>query len=125
MLVFCHIGVLAALEVRQLLGIFDIAEQLWRERRNTRKFELFTFGEGVANFEVTSIVQTHNIAWIRKVDNRLLLRHKCCRRGELHLLATCGSEEGKPHKHWENTKTVLQKGHMNPLMPLEEGNIIP
>lgn len=42
-----------------------------------------------------------------------------------YCCATCGSEEGKPHKHWKNTKTVLQKGHMNPLMPLEEGNIIP
>ena len=42
-----------------------------------------------------------------------------------YCCATCGSEEGKPHKHWKNTKTVLQKGHMNPLKPLEEGNIIP
>lgn len=42
-----------------------------------------------------------------------------------YCCATCGSEEGKPHKHWENTITVLQRGHMNPLKPLEEGNIIP
>ena len=42
-----------------------------------------------------------------------------------YCCATCGSEEGKPHKHWKNTTTVLQRGHMNPLKPLEEGNIIP
>lgn len=42
-----------------------------------------------------------------------------------YCCATCGSEEGKPHKHWKNTITVLQRGHMNPLKPLEEGNIIP
>ena len=42
-----------------------------------------------------------------------------------YCCATCGSKEGEPHKHWKNTKTVLQKGHMNPLKPLEEGNIIP
>jgi len=39
--------------------------------------------------------------------------------------ATCGSEEGKPHFHWRETKTVLQKGHMNPEKPLIAGNIIP
>lgn len=39
--------------------------------------------------------------------------------------ATCGSQEGKPHRYWKNTKTVLQKGHMDPSKPLEPGNIIP
>lgn len=39
--------------------------------------------------------------------------------------ATCGSQEGKPHRYWKNTITVLQKGHMDPSKPLEPGNIIP
>ena len=39
--------------------------------------------------------------------------------------ATCGSIEGKPHRYWKNTITVLQKGHMDPSKPLEPGNIIP
>jgi len=39
--------------------------------------------------------------------------------------ATCGSEEGKPHRYWKNTITKLQMGHMNPSKPLEPGNIIP
>ncbi len=39
--------------------------------------------------------------------------------------ATCGSQEGKPHLHWPATKTVLQKGHMDPNKPLNSGNIIP
>ncbi len=39
--------------------------------------------------------------------------------------ATCGSEEGKPHRYWKNTITILQKGHMDPSKPLEPGNIIP
>lgn len=39
--------------------------------------------------------------------------------------ATCGSQENMPHLHWSGTKTVLQKGHMDPNKPLELGNIIP
>uniref|UniRef100_A0A7C6A830 HNH endonuclease n=1 Tax=candidate division WOR-3 bacterium TaxID=2052148 RepID=A0A7C6A830_UNCW3 len=39
--------------------------------------------------------------------------------------ATCGSEEGKPHIHWPNTITKLQKAHINPNKPLVAGNIIP
>ena len=39
--------------------------------------------------------------------------------------ACCGSKEGEPHRYWKNTKTVLQKGHMDPNKPLEPGNIIP
>lgn len=39
--------------------------------------------------------------------------------------ACCGSEEGKPHRYWKNTITVLQKGHKDPHKPLEPGNIIP
>lgn len=39
--------------------------------------------------------------------------------------ATCGSKEGEPHRFWKNTKTILQKGHMDPSKPLEHGNIIP
>ncbi len=39
--------------------------------------------------------------------------------------ACCGSKEGKPHRYWKNTITVLQKGHKDPNKPLEPGNIIP
>ncbi|MBO4630029.1 MAG: hypothetical protein J5687_08775 [Treponema sp.] len=39
--------------------------------------------------------------------------------------ACCGSEEGKKHRYMKNVITKLQKGHMNPNKPLEEGNIIP
>lgn len=39
--------------------------------------------------------------------------------------ATCGSQEGKNHLNWPNTKTTLQAGHMNPRKPLVKGNIIP
>lgn len=42
-----------------------------------------------------------------------------------HRCACCGSKEGEPHRYWRNTKTVLQKGHMDPNKPLEPGNIIP
>lgn len=38
---------------------------------------------------------------------------------------TCGSEEGKPHIHWQNTITKLQKAHIDPNKPLVAGNIIP
>ncbi|MGC8927774.1 MAG: DNA methyltransferase [Myxococcota bacterium] len=39
--------------------------------------------------------------------------------------ATCGSKEGEPHIHWPNTKTRLQKAHMDPNKPLARGNTIP
>ena len=39
--------------------------------------------------------------------------------------ATCGSQEGEPHRYWKNTITVLQRGHMDPSKPLAPGNIIP
>lgn len=39
--------------------------------------------------------------------------------------AICGSDEGEFNIHWPNTKTKLQKGHMNPRKPLVPGNIIP
>lgn len=39
--------------------------------------------------------------------------------------ATCGSKEGEPNYNWPETITKLQKGHMDPNKPLEEGNIIP
>ncbi len=39
--------------------------------------------------------------------------------------ATCGSKEGKPHIHWPNTITRLQKAHMDPNKPIVKGNIIP
>lgn len=39
--------------------------------------------------------------------------------------ACCGSIEGKPHRYMKNVITKLQKGHMNPNLPLKDGNIIP
>lgn len=38
---------------------------------------------------------------------------------------TCGSEEGQPHYHWTETKTKLQKGHIDPNKKLDIGNTIP
>lgn len=42
-----------------------------------------------------------------------------------HRCATCGSREGEAHRYWKNTKTKLQRGHMNPHKALKAGNIIP
>lgn len=39
--------------------------------------------------------------------------------------ATCGSKEGENHLIDTGTIVQLQQGHMNPILPLEEGNIIP
>ena len=38
---------------------------------------------------------------------------------------TCGSEEGKNHLINRGTKTKLQKGHMDPNLPLDLSNTIP
>ena len=39
--------------------------------------------------------------------------------------ASCGSKEGEFHFMRDKTVVKLEKGHMNPALPLEEGNIIP
>ena len=39
--------------------------------------------------------------------------------------ATCGSKEGQSHLIDKEVKVTLQQGHMNPNLPLQEGNIIP
>lgn len=39
--------------------------------------------------------------------------------------ATCGSMEGRPHRYWPGTKTVLQRAHMDPAKPAKSGNVIP
>lgn len=38
---------------------------------------------------------------------------------------TCGSKEGEANIHYPNTKTKLQKSHLDPNKPLVPGNIIP
>ncbi|MBR2908899.1 MAG: hypothetical protein IKC11_00950 [Clostridia bacterium] len=49
-------------------------------------------------------------------DLKLAYNYRC---------ATCGSKEGEANFNWPETITKLQKGHMDPNKPLEEGNIIP
>lgn len=39
--------------------------------------------------------------------------------------ACCGSAEGHPNNRKSGTMTVLEKGHMNPKLPLGPGNMIP
>ena len=47
------------------------------------------------------------------------------KRSYSYRCATCGSQEGKPHFHWPQTKTKLQQAHKNPEQPLNKKNIIP
>lgn len=42
-----------------------------------------------------------------------------------YCCAVCGSKEGEEHLFRKGIIVKLQKGHMNPALPLEEGNIIP
>jgi hypothetical protein len=39
--------------------------------------------------------------------------------------ATCGSKENEEHFMRKDIKVTLQKGHMDPALPLQTGNIIP
>ena len=39
--------------------------------------------------------------------------------------ASCGSKENEGHLFRKGIKVKLQKGHMNPALPLQKGNIIP
>ena len=50
-----------------------IRDRFGGERRDAREFELFAFGEGVADLEVARVVQAHDVARIGEVDDRLLL----------------------------------------------------
>ena len=58
------------------IGIFNVAEHLGRETRNACKMQIFALGERVADFEVSRIVQTNNVARIRLVNHRFFLRHE-------------------------------------------------
>lgn len=58
----------------------------------------------------TTIVNTDDWTTLKEVY------HNCC--------ATCGAKEGLEHPYTHRI-TVLQKGHVNPNLPLEPGNIIP
>ena len=77
----------------QLLGlhgiiVFNIFEQLGRERRQTAEVKLLALGNGVADLkDATSIGQTNDVAWPRFVDGTLALGHELCGRGEAHGLA--------------------------------------
>lgn len=42
-----------------------------------------------------------------------------------YCCASCGSKEGCEHLFRSGVIVRLEKGHMNPNLPLEEGNIIP
>lgn len=42
-----------------------------------------------------------------------------------YCCAVCGSQEGKEHNFRKGVIVQLQQGHMNPTLPLQEGNIIP
>lgn len=43
----------------------------------------------------------------------------------VNCCATCGTEDGKPHRHFPTTIVALQQGHKNPNLPISINNIIP
>ncbi|MEY3717477.1 MAG: hypothetical protein RL285_1352, partial [Bacteroidota bacterium] len=61
-------------------------EYLRRETRDAFEDEAFALGEGIANFEIARIVQTHHIAGISIVHHLLGLGQEHVRVGEFHLL---------------------------------------
>lgn len=76
------------------------------------EYQLYTLEQPYPNF-----TKGHRVS---ETDNWDIIKSKYNFR-----CATCGSQEGKPHFHWTETKTILQKAHMNPNKPLVAGNIIP
>ena len=71
----------------QRIGILDITELFGCEGGNACEFELFAFGEGVADLEVARVVQADDVARVGEVDDRLFLGHESRGRGEFHLFA--------------------------------------
>ena len=77
----------------QWIGILDITELFGCEGGNACEFELFAFGEGVADLEVARVVQADDVARVGEVDDRLFLGHESRRRGEFHLFAAAHVQE--------------------------------
>ena len=75
-------------------------------------YKLYTLEKPYPNFKKDS--RTTSIKNWKHIKNKY---HNRC--------ATCGSEEGQPHLHWTETKTKLQKAHMDPNKKLDIQNIIP
>ena len=69
------------------VGIVDIPEMFWRERRYAFEIERFAFRQRIAYLEVACIVQSHDISGERFVDHLFFLGEKSVRAGEFELFA--------------------------------------
>ena len=81
---------------------------------NPGEYKLMTLETSYPGF--TGQKRVENISGYYWEDLKIAYDYRC---------ATCGSKEGEPNYNWPETITKLQKGHMDPNKPLEEGNIIP
>lgn len=78
---------------------------------NNGEYKLISLEEPIPGF---TIRRPQFVGDWDKIKNRY--DYKC---------ATCGSEEGKPHRYFRTITVHLQKGHMDPNKPLTEDNVIP
>ena len=74
------------------IGVLDVLEHFWRERRKPLEMQLLPGCKRIANLEVARIGNTDNIARISLIDYVFLLSHKGCRRSEFHGLARADME---------------------------------
>lgn len=84
-----------------------------KEKIPAGSYKLVTLEETYPEFNSHRVTNLTNDFWINlknTYDNRC---------------ASCGSKEGEKNFINPAAKTQLQKGHMNPELPLEQGNIIP
>ena len=96
------------------VGILHIAELLGRETRNAFVVQDLSFSQSVTDFEVTSIIKTHDVAWISLVQDRFLLCHESRGVGELQLTALAHMEvvlvtleTARHHTHKCNTIAMV------------------
>lgn len=84
-----------------------------KEKIPAGSYKLVTLEEAYPGFNSHRITNLTDDFW---TDLKTMYDNRC---------ASCGSKEGEKNFINPASKTQLQKGHMNPELPLEEGNIIP
>ena len=84
-----------------------------KEKIPAGSYKLVSLEEVYPGFNAHRITNLTNDFW---TDLKSMYDNRC---------ASCGSKEGEKNFINPSSKTQLQKGHMNPELPLEEGNVIP
>lgn len=107
--------------------------QYGRHLRNTDGFSILQGGETFNNIQlkvrpeaeyVFTGFDTIDSKYYLGRRNEGIINFEECKKRFNYSCATCGSIEGQPHR-FTGKITLLEKGHMDPNLPLEQSNLIP